>query len=102
MVPLLHRRHAVDGLDDAGLHIKDAWATPNVAFTRKWSTRHRAEWKHRVVMPDDEHLGVVAALPMHVWATVTCNQHRRRAQYARHEVGKKLRTAREALVLERW
>jgi len=99
--PLLHRSHAVDRLHDASFHVEDSGAAADVSLARERAARHGAARKHGVVVPNDEHLGVVTALPVHVRAAVGCDDRRRLAEHARHEVGKKVRAAIETIELER-
>ena len=61
-------RQTINRLHNAGLHVEDAWAAHNVALARKLSVGNSSHRKHGVVMANDQHLCVVATLPMHMRA----------------------------------
>ena len=73
--------------------IADLAPVSNVAFNAKTTVRNCALREHRVVMTNEQHLGVVTTLPMHVWAFFTRNNYWCFAQYLRHDASKKLRAS---------
>ena len=58
--------HRVHRLHDAGLHVEHARSGRPAVGDGERALGQRTEREHRVVMPQDQHLGITPATPVHV------------------------------------
>ncbi len=86
-------------MNDSGFHVKDSWATRDVSINAETALRYGAFRKNGVVMTDDQHLRVVAALPVHMRTFVARNNLWGLAKYFGHDLRQKLGAALQQLWL---
>ena len=95
------RRHCMNGLDHAGLHVEDARARRTTFGDGEGTSCARADREDRVVMADDQHLGCAATAPVDVGAGRPIDDQRCTAQPAFHDTGKCQRAGSQTRDVER-